>query len=149
MILYHMVREKYREVWPPQGTLHAEGRWNKPGQWIIYTAPSIALSKLETLANTSGLPVSMVCMAIEVPDNEKFFEIRRQQLPANWMLKPYPPDLHQFTKKFLNSDELLMKVPSAQSYREMNMLIKVSHPHFGKLVKLKEVWNEPFDGRLK
>jgi RES domain-containing protein len=149
MILYHLVKSKYRDVWPPQGTLHAAGRWNKPGQWIIYTAPTIALAKLEILANTNGLPVAMCCMAIEVPDGAKVLEIKRHELPENWMQKPYSENLNKFTKDFLHSDALLMRVPSAQSYRESNMLINVSHPQFGKLVKLMEVWDEPFDGRLK
>lgn len=149
MILYHIDKSKYRDVWPPEGTLFADGRWNKPGQWIIYTSSTISLAKLEILANENNLPIKRVCMTIEVPDTKDLFEIATDGMPENWMSKPYPVPLINFTSQFLASGKLLMRVPSAQSYRENNILINVRHPKFYENVKLLDVSEEPFDPRLR
>jgi len=148
VILYHLDKWKYRKIWPPEGSIHAEGRWNKAGQWIIYTSPSISLAKLEILANTNNLPLRRVCMTLEVNDKLAIFEVKDSDLPDNWMQKPPPPILNVFMAEFLKSDCILMKVPSAQSYTEANFLINVRHPSFNKLVKLVSVVEEPFDPRL-
>lgn len=149
MILYHLDKWKYRAVWPPEGTLHADGRWNKPGQWLIYCSPAISLAKLEILANENNLPIRRVCMTIDVADNADVFEVSEKELPANWMEKPYPPTLIEYTQQFIESGLLLMQVPSAQSYREQNYLINVRDPEFNKRVKLLDVAEELFDSRLK
>ncbi len=148
MILHHLEKEKYRNVWPPEGTLFAEGRWNKSGQWVIYTSPTIALAKLEILANENNLPIERVCMTIEVEDADNTFEFDETDLPDNWMDKPYPVQLVNITTKFLKSGNLLMSIPSAQSYREFNYLINVRHPDFHSKVKLLDVSEEHFDSRL-
>lgn len=149
MIIYHLDKWKYRSVWPPEGTLHADGRWNKPGQWVIYASPTISLAKLEILANENSLPIKRVCMTIEVADDVEIFEVLKKELPANWMKKPYPGSLVKYTKQFLESGKQLMQVPSAQSYREHNFLLNVRHPEFNKCIKLLDVAEEPFDNRLK
>ena len=149
MILYHIDKWKYRDVWPPEGTLFADGRWNKPGQWIIYTSSTISLAKLEILANENNLPIKRICMTIEVSNSTDIFEIDINALPENWMSKPYPMPLVNFTSQFLISGKLLMRVPSAQSYREYNILINVRHPKFYEKVKLLDVSDESFDPRLR
>lgn len=149
MILYHLDKWKYRNIWPPEGTLHADGRWNKPGQWIIYASSTISLAKLEILANENYLPIKRVCMTIEVPVSAGIFEIHVESLPENWMAKPYPSQLINYTSQFLESGKLLFRVPSAQSYREHNILINVRHPEFHESVKLLDVSEEPFDSRLR
>lgn len=149
MILYHMDKWKYRNIWPPEGTLHADGRWNKPGQWIIYASSTISLAKLEILANENYLPIKRVCMTIEVPVSAGIFEIQVDSLPENWMTKPCPSQLVNYTSEFLKSGKLIMRVPSAQSYRENNILINVRHPEFGRSVKLLDVSEEPFNSRLR
>ncbi|MFT6865440.1 MAG: RES domain-containing protein [Cyclobacteriaceae bacterium] len=149
MILYHIEKLKYKDIWPPEGTLYAEGRWNHMRQWVLYTSTSIALAKLEILANVSTLPLRRVCMTIEVSGNSEILEIEHEDLPVDWMRKPYPANLVSFTKFFLNSGCLLMKVPSAQSISEFNYLINVRHKQFHEQVKLVHVSAEPFDPRLK
>lgn len=149
MILYHLDKWKYRMIWPPEGTLHADGRWNKPGQWLIYTSPSVSLAKLEILANENSLPIKRVCMAIDVNVITDVFVVTLKELPDNWQKKPYPASLVNFTKQFIDSGLQLMQVPSAQSYREHNFLINVRHLDFRKTVKLLDVADEPFDRRLK
>lgn len=143
MLLYHLEKYRYKDHWPPEGTLYADGRWNTAGQWIIYTSPTIALAKLEILANESNLPIRRVCMEIEVPEEAGVYTQHLNSLPKNWMQKPYPVILAQFTVGFLASGDLLMQVPSAQSTREFNYLINVRHPLFHANVHLVDVFDEP------
>ncbi|MBV6645327.1 MAG: RES domain-containing protein [Cyclobacteriaceae bacterium] len=149
MTLYHINKWKYRNIWPPEGSLFAEGRWNKPGQWIIYTSPTISLAKLEILANESMLPLQRICMTIAVDDSAEVYEIKATDLPQNWADSPYPKYLNQFTADFLQSSHLILKVPSAQSPREHNYLLNVRHSDFLQLVHLQDISSEPFDPRLK
>jgi len=149
MILYHLEKWKYRDIWPPEGTLHADGRWNLAGQWVIYTSPTISLAKLEILANEMSLPINRVCITIEVPDYADTYEISEKKLPSNWMAKPYPSKLIALTTDFLKKGKLIMQVPSAQCHTEHNYLLNVRHPKFNEMVKVLGVTNEPFDERLK
>ena len=150
MLLFHLEKAKYRNVWPPRGTLFADGRWNRAGQWILYTSPTIALAKLEILANENRLPVERVVMTIDVNEKAPVLELTDAKLSAEWMKKPVPPGLHPFTREWLEENHhLLIAVPSAQSQREKNYLIHVGHPRFNDWVRLVSVDPEPFDARLK
>lgn len=148
MILYHLEKKKYRNVWPPEGTLFTDGRWNRSGQWVIYTSETIALAKLEILANENNLPVKRVCMTIKIESIGGTYKFQKSELPGNWMDKPYPLELVKFTTQFLGSGNLLMRIPSAQSYREFNYLISVRHADFHSKVKLLDISEEHFDSRL-
>lgn len=150
MIVYHLDKWKYREVWPPEGTLHGEGRWNKKGQWIIYTSPAISLAKLEILANEGALPIKRICMSIEIDKSVPLYDMPLKFLPEDWFKKPYPASLSSLLKQhLLDAGRLLIRVPSAQSHSEFNYLINVRHPDFYKSIKLISVKPEPFDPRLK
>ncbi len=148
MILYHLDKWKHKDVWPCEGTLHADGRWNKAGQWVIYTSPVVSLAKLEILANDNNLPIKRVCMTIEIAEPVDVLEVDSVDLQSNWMDKPYPTGLSSITSEFLESDKLLMRVPSAQSVREYNYIINVRHSEFHSKVKLLDVSEEFFDDRL-
>jgi RES domain-containing protein len=139
MILYHLDKWKYKDVWPPEGSMHADGRWNRAGQWILYTSPTISLAKLEILANENNVPLKRVCMTLEVPDTFELFEVLPKDLPIGWMEKPSPVKLLNFTQQFFDSGKLMMQVPSAQSYRESNFIINVRHKDFHTKVKLLDV----------
>ncbi|MEQ8238546.1 MAG: RES domain-containing protein, partial [Cyclobacteriaceae bacterium] len=88
MILYHLEKSKFKDIWPPQGTLFSDGRWNKAGQWIIYCSPNISLAKLEILANENRMVNERVCMTIDVQEIIDIYEINIKDLPQNWMAKP-------------------------------------------------------------
>jgi len=88
-------------------------------------------------------------MQIEVAGQVNIMEVNEEDLPKNWSLKPYPKSLTEVTKSFIQTDNLLLKVPSAQSHRESNFLINVRHQNFHTDAKLMEVFEEPFDSRLK
>lgn len=150
MIVYRMEKEKYQDFWPSRGALYSEGRWNKPGQWIVYCSESIALCKLEVLANSGNLPISRVVITVEIADNAPVYELTDDLMPALWYDVPYPDVLSEITGEFIKDNSYVaMKVPSAQSKREFNFLLNPAHEEFSKLVKVVSKEPESFDNRLK
>ncbi len=150
MIVYRMEKKKYEDHWPSRGALYSEGRWNKPGQWVVYCSESIALCKLEILANSGNLPIDRVVMTVEITDDSLIYDLPDKYLPQFWWSVPYPEILSNITGEFLKDKSYLaMKIPSAQSKRENNYLLNPSHTEFHSLVKLLSVENERFDPRLK
>ncbi len=150
MIIYRMEKEKYQDYWPSRGALYSEGRWNKPGQWIVYCSESIALCKLEVLANSGNLPIKRVVISIEIPDEAPIYELAEDLMPPFWYGIPYPDVLSEITGEFIKDNSYVaMKVPSAQSKREFNYLLNPAHPEFSKIVKVVSKDAENFDSRLK
>lgn len=149
MNLYTIQKDSYKHVWPCRGALFAEGRWNRPGQWIIYTCATVSLAKLEILANSPLLPNNMFVMEIEVKPKVRIKYLKQGDLHSDRYKIPYPPQLAEITSDFLlREKEHILAVPSAQSYREYNFLINALHPEFNVIFSLKKVEHENFDERL-
>ena len=150
MHLYHIEKAKYQNIWPPRGALYADGRWNRAGQWILYTSPTVSLAKLEILANENRSPIDRVVMTIEVDDNASILHLNEKDLPDGWTQRPAPSGLYRITQTWIEKgDHLIMAVPSVQSHKERNFLINLNHPCFPDQVKLVNTEPEPFDLRLK
>jgi RES domain-containing protein len=68
------------------------GRWNRPGQPVLYCAASPALACLETLVHlgTGSLPMNRYLVAIDIPD--AFWAARAVEtlasLPVGWDAVP-------------------------------------------------------------
>jgi RES domain-containing protein len=137
-IVYRIEKKRRAEMWPSQGSLFSEGRWNRQGFWIIYCSATISLAKLEMLTNSKSLPKERVLLEISIEEQAPIKEITLESLPAHWIDIPYPPELHVLTEKLLNAGEYVgLKVPSRQSPREYNYLLYPLHPQFSQFVKLE------------
>jgi RES domain-containing protein len=146
MILYRFSPEQFSSDISGEGARRFGGRWNSKGRPIVYTSLSISLSLLELLIHSISYDeiTRNYLTIIEVPD-DKITEVPLSTLKKNWI-----NDV-DFTKylgdNFLQSDFLLMKVPSAIIPRESNLLINPSHRDFKK-VKIKTAERFMFDARL-
>lgn len=64
------------------------GRWNHDAEAVVYCAPTIALTVLETAAHIddAGLPLNRYLVEIDVPPAvwQAHRELRPEQLPAQW-----------------------------------------------------------------
>lgn len=63
-------------TWKPDdmtgaGAAAAPGRWNRPGEKVIYAAQTLAMAVLETAAHIDdgGLPLNKYVIEIDVPDD--------------------------------------------------------------------------------
>jgi len=148
--LYRIERQSYAKLWPSQGALYGEGRWNRKGFWVIYCSDSVALAKLETLANSKSLPSSRILLEIEVDDKAPIKRISLADLPENWIQVPYPKELHALTESWLQNQQYVgLQVPSRQSPQEYNYLLYPLHPEFPQWIRVLGRTLIEFDQRLK
>lgn len=151
MLVYKIDKKKYQDVFPPRGSLYSGGRWSRKDMWVVYTSETIALAKLETLANCgSKIPQNRIVRIIEIKDSAPVIEITSDDLPPNWASIPYPKNLANIVSRIIESELFLgVIVPSAQSPRERNILLFPNFPDCKKYVKEVESDDESFDLRLK
>lgn len=151
MLVYRIEKKKHRDTWPPKGSLFANGRWNTRDMWVVYTSESIALAKLEALANCGpSIPENRFLLTLEVAEDSPMAEILSEDLPQDWWSVPYPRELSSIIKEIMNERKYVgVIVPSAQSPRERNLLLLPDHPDFNRYVTRKDDTDEFFDPRLK
>ena len=150
MKLYRIERQTYAQDWPSRGALFGEGRWNRKGFWVIYCSASIALAKLETLANSKSLPQNRLLLEIDVAEEAPIKYLLPAELPSDWMNIPYPRALHDLTERWLREQQYVaLQVPSRQSPQEANFLLYPLHPQFSQWVHVTDRLPVEFDERLK
>lgn len=127
-----------------QGGLHADGRWNRIGRPIVYTAESSALALLETLVKRSSPNLSPPDQLLENdglddlgvtcwPDDQND---RDKLLTAEW------------GDAFLRANQSpLARVPSIVAPRSWNYLLNPLHPDAAR-VEVIHAGRWPWDARL-
>ncbi|GAA4010625.1 RES family NAD+ phosphorylase [Hymenobacter fastidiosus] len=149
MLLYRMGQQPYIASLTGQGGLYYAGRWHEVGTLILYTSEHLSLAKLEVLANAPSLPRNYHVLTLEVPDAIPVKQIEEARLPANWRELPYPLELAQLTRAWIEEGQYwLLRVPSAHAPGEWNYLLNPLHPDHAKL-RVVSLEPHPFDPRLK
>lgn len=124
-----------------EGARSYGGRWNSPGQPVIYTANSAALAVLEVLVHLD-LPLDMLpsdfhLMSIDLG------ELEIEELPAYGTGDPLPfGDLWIAERR-----SPALRVPSVIVPEEWNLLVNPLHPAAGK-IKVASMRPFRFDPRL-
>ncbi len=150
MLLFRISGTRYISDLSGTGGLFAAGRWHEKGTRILYTSESLALAKLEVLANSLLTPEDQSAAMLEVPDDVAVKEIKISDLPAGWDNYPAPKELPTITEAWIKENKyLLLKVPSAQSELDFNYLVNPAHPDHSRLKILKIITPQKFDKRLK
>lgn len=114
------------------------GRWNRTGESVTYTACSISLAVLETLAHQgeSGPAIDAFLVRIDVPADvwKKRRVVRLEDLPANWAdALPQESTLDLGGQWLAGADSALLAVPSVIVPEETNVLINPRHPAAARL----------------
>jgi RES domain-containing protein len=126
------------------------GRWNSPGNAVVYCSENRSLAALEYLAHFTDLiiPDELVLLSVSVPSDSPIQEIKLNTLPGNWRAYPAPAQLMELGDDWLRRNEsLLLKVPSVIIENEYNYLINPSHRDIRKVkIVKKEKFN--IDRRL-
>jgi RES domain-containing protein len=166
MTVVRLCRSRYS----PQDATGAErygGRWNSPGNAILYASSSLALACLEALVHIRDVglvPPDYVYCEVEVPpallsqwnlsgeDALAKLEspLLAQEYGDRWLRRARPQNFRQLAWQVLHPElkgAPVQAVPSVIVPREMNYLINPNHPQYGQLR-----WGEPkpfrFDPRL-
>jgi RES domain-containing protein len=141
----------YRITTPRFTNLTASGRvarWNVKGQFVIYTASSIALACLENIVHrdSEGLMGDFRVLSIERVFVKK---IELNDLPIKWSDEVNFKICQEIATNWLeNLESCVLCVPSAIIPLENNFLINPQHPDF-KYIKLLSVQEFTFDNRIK
>ncbi|MFO7826729.1 MAG: RES family NAD+ phosphorylase [Cyclobacterium sp.] len=149
MRVFRLSKKKYATTLSGKGASKSGNRWNSIGTEMIYTAESRALAMAEVAVHVTlaTLPSDYSMIEIEIPDTLKIKEISIQDLPDNWNHHPPNRSTQKIGDEFIDSDECLLKVPSAVVQGDFNILIN-PYPKEFKKIKIISVVAFPFDKRI-
>jgi RES domain-containing protein len=115
------------------GAKSTGGRWNAPGDPVVYMSESQALACLETVVhlNAGGLPLNRYLVAVTIPP-AVWAGARTEtpaSLPVGWDADPSGRASIQFGTAWLRSVACaLLRVPSVIVPDEYNVLLNPLHP---------------------
>ena len=126
-------------------------RWNKDGEFVIYTGETRSLAMLENIVHKSiqtGLDYET--MIISITDSEAVFSRKKiSDLPPNWRDISAYSKLQDIGSKWYHSKEsLVLQVPSVIVPQEFNYIINTSHPEFKNHITLVRQEEFVLDNRL-
>lgn len=126
------------------------GRWNHPGNPVIYSSGSRSLAVLEYLVHTpmALAPDDLSIAEIHISGTVTRESISPEDLPPDWRICPALESLAEIGTKWIKSKSgLLFNVPSAVVEKEYNTLINPLHPDMSK-VSFVSVEPFHFDSRF-
>lgn len=150
MKVYRIAKNQYIRDLSGEGARLYGGRWNRPGQRVLYTAQSRALAVLECLVHLPlhFLPKDMSIAEIELPPDAVLQSLNLADLGADWNAFPPPGFLTDITGKWLSEGIYPgLIVPSAVVSGDYNCLINPLHPQFEQ-IKIVKITAFTFDSRL-
>ena len=82
MKVYRLTRSEYSYDLSGFGASISGGRWNYPGEFILYTAQTSSLSILEALVHLNGVTIGIRynLLVIEVDDSGRVTRIKRETI---------------------------------------------------------------------
>ncbi|MPR33553.1 RES family NAD+ phosphorylase [Salmonirosea aquatica] len=150
MELYRLAREKFASTLSGKGAALKGARWNSIGVELIYTASnrSLAMAEVAVHFSLATLPEDYMMITLFVPDALAIKEVSEVDLPTNWREFPHPVSTQKFGDDFLAENKFcLLKIPSAVTKGDFNILINPNHQDFGR-IKIVEIEKFPFDKRI-
>jgi RES domain-containing protein len=147
MEVYKICKQQYSTALNASGI---ENRWNKKGQFVIYTSNSRSLAALELIAHRASIMPAKVYKSMVISFKENTIEeIKTASLPKDWQWLDGYPKLQEIGSLWYEEQRsLVLKVPSAIIQKEHNYVINTRHPSFKKEVTLLENENFFWDIRL-
>ena len=137
------------------GGIYGPGRWNKKGYRVVYASGSISLAAWEKIIHITdyqNLPMNLVVITINLPDNIEIKEVPGNVLVPGWNIptkfRPFKKETVEFGTEFLRQNSyLVLKVPSAVVKGEYNYLLNPGHPDIKKC-KIEKIEPFEFDKRI-
>lgn len=119
--------------------------------WVVYTSETVALAKLEALANSgSRLPGNRCLLTIEIKDDAPVVEITPEDLLKDWHNVPFKKNLANYIQQIITSESYAAAlIPSIHSPKECNILLLPDYAEFDQYVRLVSSEPEGFNARLK
>lgn len=152
MQLYRICPEAFLENFSGEGaSFKSGGRWNQPGQRVLYFASSAAVAMLEVanyLPSPRFIPKSYRLGQYQLAD--ALIEPFSGKLPADWDIFPYPASTQQLGSDWLHSQQnVALELPSVTVPPGLGsiLLFNASHPDAAQL-QLEQVFHDIYNPRL-
>jgi RES domain-containing protein len=121
-------------IFDATGSTIAPGRWNTPGNPLIYTSEHYSTALLEKLVHGSGrLPPNQHYVEITIPSGTSYEILSQPALPG-WDSMPATVSKVFGEEWCLQRRSAILLVPSVVARPENNILINPAHPQFPRLV---------------
>lgn len=127
------------------------GRWNRPGNAMLYCGANIALATLESFVHfgEDALPLNRYLVEIDVPDEVWKRAADMRNPPVGWQAIPPGAISLDIGDNWVKANtSALMVVPSVIVPEEYNVLINPLHPDTNKL-KARKLRQWTYDSRLR
>jgi RES domain-containing protein len=117
-----------------EGARLAGGRWNGPGDAVVYASASLALSAIETFVHLGedGLHIRFVYFKADIPNDLAIERCRRP--PRNWRAEPPEDESARYGSRWFRAARTaVLEVPSAIVPSEKNYLLNPLHSDFRRI----------------
>lgn len=135
LTVYRIVKARHaRSAFDGEGARVAGGRWNRPGEAMVYTSASLALAAIENFVHLGedGLHIRFVYFKAAIPADLTIQ--RRVRLPPNWRAEPPEEPSMRYGSAWLRTGRTaVLQVPSAIVPSEKNYLLNPRHPDFRRI----------------
>ena len=132
---YRIVKARHAgTAFSGEGARIAGGRWNLPGDAVVYASASLALAAIETFIHLGddALHIRFVHFRIEMPDAVAVQRCRRP--PPGWRAEPPDEASMRYGSTWLRrARTAVLEVPSAIVPPEKNYLLNPRHPEFRRI----------------
>ncbi|HEX9671448.1 MAG TPA: RES family NAD+ phosphorylase [Thermoanaerobaculia bacterium] len=144
-LVWRITRQLYAErAFDGEGARLYGGRWNRPGEAVVYTSETLSLAALEYFVqlDPDTAPDDLVAVAAELPPGLAVRSLAPADLPAGWRSYPALEALQELGTAWVRAGETAaLSVPSAVIPHERNLLLNPAHP---LLTGLRVLPPEPF-----
>ena len=147
---WRIVKTKYlREAFDGEGARLYGGRWNSPGNRVIYTAEHASLAVLEVLVHLESSTPLVSYSLVQVQFEESLIEeLNVDRLPLDWRKSPPPVDVQSIGDRWIDEmRSVVLKVPSAVLPIESVYILNPRHPEF-ESIRISAAVPFSFDKRL-
>ena len=129
---YRIVKARHaRSTFSGEGARLAGGRWNRPGEAVIYTSASLALAAIETFVHLGDDSLHMRFVYFEIEILEAVGIQRCVRPPAHWRAEPPQEESMRYGPAWLRVNRTaVLEVPSAIVPSEKNYLLNPKHADF-------------------
>jgi RES domain-containing protein len=132
---YRIVKARHaRRAFSGEGARLAGGRWNRPGEAVVYASASLALAAIETFVHLGedGLHIRFVYFRVEIPEDLPIQRCRRP--PPGWRAEPPEAASMRYGSAWLRRGRTaVLDVPSAIVPSERNYLLNPRHPDYPRI----------------
>ncbi len=150
MELFRLCRSAYTHDLSGRGAGLYGARWNSKGTDLLYTAQnrSLAMAEVVVHLSLSALPQDYCMVKLLIPDEVLIEDFPLSSLPQDWAEFPHPASTKVIGDAFVRHGKYCMlRVPSAITAGDFNILLNPAHPDF-KHLQIAKILPFPFNKRI-